>query len=148
MVTRRDHRLGSLVLAEDEVRAIMLLLAASLARGASGVRAEVVEAVIGCLNRRVYPVVPELGSLGSSGDLAPLAHVAACLIGEGEAWVDGARRPVRDVLARAGLTPLGLQPKEGLALLNGTHLMTGLGVLALGSLACWRWTSRVSPWSS
>ncbi len=118
-------------LAEDEVRAMMLLLAASLARGASGVRREVVEAVLACLNHRVYPVVPELGSLGSSGDLAPLAHVAACLIGEGEAWADGQRGPARQALARAGLTPLSLESKEGLALLNGTHLMAGVGALTL-----------------
>ena len=71
---------------EAEVRAIMLLLAASLARGASGVRPVVVETVIACLNRRVHPIVPELGSVGASGDLTPLAHVALCLIGEGEVW--------------------------------------------------------------
>jgi histidine ammonia-lyase len=118
-------------LAEEEVRAVMLLLAASLARGASGVRLEVVEAILGCLNRRVHPVVPELGSLGSSGDLAPLAHVAACLLGEGYAWADGARWSAREALARAGLAPLRLESKEGLALLNGTHLMTGLGTLAV-----------------
>ena len=114
-----------------EVRAIMLLLAASLARGASGVRPLVVEAVIGCLNRRVHPVVPELGSVGASGDLAPLAHVALCLIGEGAASDDGREIPAKDALARAGLRPLALETKEGLALLNGTHLMAGLGALAV-----------------
>jgi histidine ammonia-lyase len=118
-------------LAADEVRAVILLLAASLARGASGVRPELVDALVACLNRRVHPVVPELGSLGSSGDLAPLAHIAACLIGEGEAWVDGRRVPAREALARAGLAPLRLESKEGLALLNGTHLMAGLGALAV-----------------
>ncbi len=118
-------------LAEDEVRAILLLLAASLARGASGVRPGVVETVIDCLNRRVHPLVPEQGSVGSSGDLVPLAHVAACLIGEGEAWLDGRRAPAAEALARAGMTPLTLETKEGLALLNGTHLMAGLGVLAV-----------------
>jgi histidine ammonia-lyase len=118
-------------LPEDEVRAMMLLLAASLARGASGVRLELVEALIGCLNRRVHPVVPELGSLGSSGDLVPLAHIAACLIGEGDAWADGTRGPARNALARAGLAPLRLETKEGLALLNGTHFMTGLGTLTV-----------------
>jgi histidine ammonia-lyase len=117
-------------LAEDETRAMMLLLAASLARGASGVRVEVVDALVACLNREVYPVVPEHGSVGSSGDLVPLAHVAACLIGEGEAWLDGRRAPARDALARAGLTPVVLEAKEGLALLNGTHMQAALGALA------------------
>jgi histidine ammonia-lyase len=117
-------------LSEVETRAVMLLLAASLGRGASGVRREVLDLVVSCLNGRVHPVVPEQGSVGSSGDLAPLAHVAACLIGEGEAWRDGAAVPARDALAHAGLAPVRLQAKEGLALLNGTHLMTGLGSLA------------------
>ena len=118
-------------LSEPEVRAILLLLAASLSRAASGVRAEVIDLVVACLNRRLHPIVPELGSLGSSGDLAPLAHIAACLIGEGEAWFEGRRLPGRDALARAGLAPLTLASKEGLALLNGTHLMAGLGSLAV-----------------
>jgi histidine ammonia-lyase len=118
-------------LAEEDVRAIMLLLAASLARGASGVRPVVVETLVACLNRRVHPVVLEQGSVGASGDLAPLAHVAACLIGEGEAWLDGRQVPSRRALARAGLVPLVLEAKEGLALLNGTHLMAGLGALAV-----------------
>jgi histidine ammonia-lyase len=118
-------------LVEEEVRAVMLLLAASLARGASGVRPEVVDALVACLNHRVLPVVPALGSLGSSGDLVPLAHVAACLIGAGEAWVEGRRVPAAEALAGAGLAPLRLASKEGLALLNGTHLMAGLGALAV-----------------
>jgi histidine ammonia-lyase len=118
-------------LAEPEVRAMMLLLAGSLARGASGVRVRLVEALVACLNARVHPLVPERGSLGSSGDLAPLAHVAAVLIGEGQAWVDGAVAPGGEALRRAGLAPLALETKEGLALLNGTHLMAGLGALAL-----------------
>lgn len=118
-------------LAEEEVRAVMLLLAASLARGASGVRPEVVERLVACLNRRVHPLVPELGSLGSSGDLSPLAHIAACLIGEGEAWLDGRPVPAREALARASLRPLALESKEGLALLNGTHVMAALGTLAV-----------------
>ena len=118
-------------LGEDEVRATMVLLAAALCRGASGVRADVVHHVVACLNQRVHPVVPELGSLGSSGDLAPLAHVAACLIGEGEAWLEGRRVPAGQALARVRLQPLSLQSKEGLALLNGTHVMAGLGALAV-----------------
>jgi histidine ammonia-lyase len=118
-------------LGEPEVRAMMLLLSASLARGASGVRPRLIAALVACLNARVCPLVPERGSLGSSGDLAPLAHVAAVLIGEGEAWVDGARVPGADALRRAGLEPVVLESKEGLALLNGTHLMAGLGALAI-----------------
>jgi histidine ammonia-lyase len=123
-------------LPEAETRAVMLLLAASLARGASGVRPAVVDLIVACLNARVHPVVPEQGSVGSSGDLAPLAHVAACLLGEGEVWGDdGAPEPARAGLARARLTPIQLGAKEGLALLNGTHLMTGLGALAAAEAA-------------
>ncbi|HYA08846.1 MAG TPA: aromatic amino acid lyase, partial [Gaiellaceae bacterium] len=118
-------------LADTEVRAIMLLLAASLARGASGVRPAVVETLIACLNRRVHPLVPELGSVGASGDLAPLAHVALCLIGEGTASDEGRPVPAVQALARAGIRPLTLETKEGLALLNGTHLMAGVGALAV-----------------
>src|SRR5262249_31919231 len=114
-----------------EVRAMMLLLAASLARGASGVRPVVVETVVACLHRRVHPIVPELGSVGAAGDLAPLAHVALCLVGEGLV-ADAARQvPAAAVLARAGIRPLTLETKEGLALLNGTHLMAGIGALAV-----------------
>ena len=116
-------------LGEEETRAVLLLLAASLARGHSGVRPAVVETLAGCLNGGVLPVIPERGSVGASGDLAPLAHVAACLIGEGEATVAGTRLSAREALGRAGIEPLVLEMKEGLALLNGTHFMTGLGVL-------------------
>jgi len=112
-----------------ETRSVLLLLAASLSRGHSGVRPAVVEHLIACLNRGLLPVIPERGSVGASGDLAPLAHVAACLIGEGEAAVDGVRLPSREALRRAGLEPLTLEMKEGLALLNGTHLMAGIGAL-------------------
>ena len=118
-------------LAEPDVRAIMLLLAASLARGASGVRPVVVETIVACLNRRVHPVVPELGSVGASGDLAPLAHVALCLLGEGFTGSGDRQIPAAEALARAGVAPLVLQTKEGLALLNGTHLMTGHGALTV-----------------
>jgi histidine ammonia-lyase len=112
-----------------ETRSVLLLLAASLARGHSGARPAVVEQLIACLNRGVLPVIPERGSVGASGDLAPLAHVAACLIGVGEATMGGVRLPAREALGRAGLEPLTLEMKEGLALLNGTHVMAGLGVL-------------------
>ncbi len=113
------------------VRALLLLLAGSLSRGHSGVRPAVVEQVVACLNRGLLPVVPARGSVGASGDLAPLAHVGACLIGEGEVVLDGARLPAREALARAGLAPLTLEMKEGLALLNGTHLMAAVGALVV-----------------
>ena len=119
------------VLGGRETRSLVILLAASLARGHSGVRPVVVERLVHCLNRNVVPVVPARGSVGASGDLTPLAHVAACLIGEGEAVVGGQRLPAREALARASLEPLVLEMKEGLALLNGTHLMAGLGVLSI-----------------
>jgi len=118
-------------LAEPDVRAIMLLLAASLARGASGVRPVVVETIVACLNQRVHPVVPELGSVGASGDLAPLAHVALCLLGEGSTRAGDRQLPAAEALARAGVAPLVLETKEGLALLNGTHLMAGHGALTV-----------------
>ncbi len=118
-------------LAEPDVRAIMLLLAASLARGASGVRPVVVETIVACLNRRVHPVVPELGSVGASGDLAPLAHVGLCLLGEGYTGAGDRRVPAAEALARAGVPTLVLETKEGLALLNGTHLMAGHGALTV-----------------
>ncbi len=128
----RSHAAGvGEPLPDDVVRAMLLLRANALAVGLSGVRVEVVELLIGMLNRAVHPVVPSRGSLGASGDLAPLAHVALVLIGEGEATVDGAGPGSgADALARAGLAPLTLEAKEGLALLNGTQLMAGIGALA------------------
>ena len=112
-----------------ETRAMLCCLAASLARGHSGVRPAVIELLCACLNGGVTPVVPEAGSLGASGDLIPLAHAALVLVGEGEAWRDGAPEPGAVALGRAGLRPLTLETKEGLSLLNGTHQMAGLGAL-------------------
>jgi histidine ammonia-lyase len=115
----------------EVVRAILLLRANALAVGLSGVRVAIVELLVAMLNGAVHPVVPSRGSLGASGDLAPLAHVALVLIGEGEATVDGAGPgPGADALARAGLQPVELGAKEGLALLNGTQLMGAIGALA------------------
>lgn len=110
-------------LPEPTVRAMMLLLAASLARGLSGVRPAVIDALIDLLNARVTPVVPAIGSVGASGDLAPLAHVAQVLMGEGEATHQSTRLSGKEAVHRAGLSPIELEAKEGLALLNGTHLM-------------------------
>ncbi|QIA26205.1 histidine ammonia-lyase [Thermaerobacter sp. PB12/4term] len=113
------------------VRAMMLLRANALARGFSGVRPEVVERLLDLLNHRIHPVVPSRGSLGASGDLAPLAHLALVLIGRGAAEVDGQVLPGARALARRGLEPLALEAKEGLALINGTQAMTALGCLAV-----------------
>jgi histidine ammonia-lyase len=110
-------------------RAIMLIRANTLARGFSGIRRETLELVIELLNRGVHPVIPEKGSLGASGDLAPLAHFAAVLIGEGEAEFAGRVLPAREALAAAGLRPVVLRAKEGLALTNGTTVMTAMGVV-------------------
>jgi histidine ammonia-lyase len=121
-------------LAAPVVRLMLLLKAASLAHGVSGVRPEVIDALLALLNADVLPVVPEKGSVGASGDLAPLAHLAGVLIGVGEAFVDGRRMPAAQALAHAGLAPLQLGPKEGLALLNGTQASTALAIHAVQRL--------------
>ena len=112
-------------------RAVMLLLANSLARGHSGARLELVRLLVDMLNADVAPVIPMRGSVGASGDLAPLAHLSLVLIGEGEAWHMGERMPGAEALRRAGLKPVTLAAKEGLALINGTHVMEACGALAL-----------------
>ena len=118
-------------LPDEVVRAMLLLRANALAVGLSGVRPALVELLVAMLNAAIHPVVPSRGSLGASGDLAPLAHIALVLIGEGEATVDGAGPGSgATVLDRAGLSPITLGAKEGLALLNGTQLMAGIGALA------------------
>lgn len=113
------------------VRALMLLRANALACGVSGCRVDVVERILDVLNHRIHPRVPEFGSVGASGDLAPLAHVALALLGEGEAEHDGAWGPVARWLEAEGLDPLTLESKEGLALINGTQATTGIGILSL-----------------
>jgi histidine ammonia-lyase len=128
----RSHACGiGQPLSEPEVRAMMLLRASVLALGFSGVRPAVIELLCEMLNRGVHPVVPEKGSVGASGDLAPLAHLALGLIGEGEAFFENGRIPSGEALRRAKLTPLQLQAKEGLALLNGTQAMHAVGGLSL-----------------
>jgi histidine ammonia-lyase len=114
-----------------EARALLLLRCNVLAKGYSGIRPRTLQLALDMLNRGVIPVVPERGSVGASGDLAPLAHLALVLIGEGEAYVDGDRLPGRAALARAGLEPVVLEAKEGLALVNGTQAMCAVGALAL-----------------
>src|SRR6266446_6870519 len=118
-------------LSEPEVRAMMLLRANVLALGLSGVRCELIELLCEMLHRRIYPVVPEKGSVGASGDLAPLSHLALSLVGEGEVLFEGRRMSSAEALRRARLTPLELEAKEGLALLNGTQAMHAVGGLAL-----------------
>jgi histidine ammonia-lyase len=118
-------------LAIPTVRAVMLLLANSLARGHSGVRPETLQLLLDMLNADVIPVVPKRGSVGASGDLAPLAHLSLVLIGEGEAYYRGERLPGAAALTRARLAPITLGAKEGLALINGTHVMEACGTLAL-----------------
>lgn len=115
----------------DVVRAMMLIMAASLARGRSGVRCDLIERVLSLLNAGITPVVPSRGSVGASGDLAPLAHAARALLGEGEVVVNGERVPAATALRQAGLQPITLEAKEGLALINGTHLMCAIGTLTL-----------------
>jgi histidine ammonia-lyase len=125
-----SHAMGvGTPLATDVVRAMLLLRAQSLAFGFSGIRIAVIELLIECLNRGVHPVIPSQGSVGASGDLAPLAHMALPLIGEGRAEWRGELLGGREALERAGLTPVVLEAKEGLALINGTQAMTAIGAL-------------------
>ncbi len=116
---------------DEVVRAAMLLRANALAKGYSGARVETVEHLLECLNRGLVPLVPSRGSVGASGDLAPLAHLALPLIGEGEAFVAGERLRGGDALARIGLSPISLGAKEGLSLVNGTQFMAAVGALGL-----------------
>jgi histidine ammonia-lyase len=116
---------------DDVVRAAMLLRANALAKGYSGARVETVELLVECLNRGVVPFVPARGSVGASGDLAPLAHLALPLVGEGEADVDGERVDGAEALRRVGLEPVRLASKEGLSLVNGTQFMAAMGALGV-----------------
>ena len=128
----RSHACGiGSPLSESEVRAMVLLRANVLTLGFSGIRLEVIELLAQMLNRGVHPMVPEKGSVGASGDLAPLAHLSLALVGEGECFFDGQRIDSAAALNRAGLAPVTLEAKEGLALLNGTQGMHAVGGLAL-----------------
>jgi histidine ammonia-lyase len=121
---------------DEVVRAAMLLRANALAKGNSGARVETVTLLLDCLGRGVVPHVPSRGSVGASGDLAPLAHLALPLVGEGRAWFDGELLDGAEALARAGLEPVRLVAKEGLSLINGTQFMAAQG--ALGLVRAWR----------
>ncbi len=128
----RSHASGvGPLLPEPEVRAMMLLRANVLAKGFSGSRPELAQLLVGMLNARLHPPIPEQGSVGASGDLAPLAHLALALIGEGELRCGTRSGPAKAMLADAGLAPLQLGPKEGITLINGTQAHTAIGALAL-----------------
>src|ERR1700716_4198178 len=127
----RSHACGvGEPLSEGETRAMMLLRANALAKGLSGIRPHVVDTLCKMLNAKVHPLIPSQGSVGASGDLAPLAHLAQVVIGEGRANFRGETLPGGEAMKRAGITPVALEAKEGLSLLNGTQ-----GMLALLSLA-------------
>ncbi len=128
----RSHAVGvGPPLDDSEVRAMMLVRANVLAKGLSGIRPAVAEMLCGMIDRGVHPVVPSRGSVGASGDLAPLAHMALVMIGEGEARLAGQTLPGGEALRRAALAPVTLEPKEGISLLNGTQAMLAVGCLAL-----------------
>src|SRR2546423_4920715 len=128
----RSHSCGvGSTLSEMETRAMLLLRANVLALGYSGARPLIIETLIAMLERGVHPLIPEKGSVGASGDLAPLAHLALTVIGEGEAFYKGERMASLEALKRAGVEPVELEAKEGLALLNGTQAMAAVGALAL-----------------
>ena len=118
-------------LPENVVRLIMSLKLLSLGRGASGVRRKLVELIEGMIANGVIPVIPEKGSVGASGDLAPLAHMTSIMLGHGEATVAGKRLPGADALRSVGLEPIALEAKEGLALINGTQVSTALALAGL-----------------
>ncbi|HET7586039.1 MAG TPA: histidine ammonia-lyase [Gemmatimonadaceae bacterium] len=133
----RSHAVGAgATLPERETRAMMLLRANVIAKGYSGARADVVELLCGMLNAGLWPPVPEQGSVGASGDLAPLAHLALALIGEGMLHHAQGTSPAAEALHAARLTPLVLEPKEGITLINGTQAHTGIAALALAD--AWR----------
>jgi histidine ammonia-lyase len=128
----RSHAAGVGPLLPDHVvRAVMILRANALSRGHSGCRIDVVQGILDLLNAGIVPRVPEMGSVGASGDLAPLAHIALALMGEGRVRVGGEERDAAEALALARLEPVELREKEGLALINGTQATTGQGILAL-----------------
>ena len=131
----RSHSAGvGEPLGEPETRALMVLRANVLAKGFSGIRPETLDRLVALINRRVHPIIPAQGSVGASGDLAPLAHLALALVGEGESVYEGRRQPSGEALRAAGLEPVVLEAKEGLALINGTQLITAVGGLALAEV--------------
>ncbi len=141
----RSHSVGvGNPLSEEIVRAAILLRANALSKGYSGVRDIVIEQLVNLLNKRITPIVPEKGSVGASGDLAPLAHIALVLIGEGKAKYNGEILDGKTALEKAGLQPIKLEAKEGLALINGTQIMTAVGSLAVHDAETLLFTSIAS----
>jgi histidine ammonia-lyase len=128
----RSHAAGvGEPLEKEVVRAMILLRANALAKGFSGVRVELIQTLLGLLNRDIYPYIPSQGSVGASGDLAPLAHLALILTGQGECLENGQRIPAQQILKKNKITSLQLQPKEGLAMINGTQMMAAIGCLVV-----------------
>ncbi len=127
-----SHAMGvGEALPQEVVRAMLLLRAQSLSYGNSGIRPEVIQLILDCLNKKIHPIIPSQGSVGASGDLAPLAHMSLLLIGEAGAELNGEKIPAREALNQVGLTPVVLEAKEGLALINGTQCMTAIGALCV-----------------
>ena len=129
---------------KEQSRAIMFLRANALARGHSGIRPAVVETILEFLNNDIIPVIPSQGSVGASGDLAPLSHLALALIGEGEAWSAGKSVSVQDLLKEKNIKPLILKSKEGLSLINGCQVMTAVGMLAAYEARRFLWMADIS----
>ena len=128
----RSHSAGvGKPLNRDATRALLLLRANTLAKGNSGIKLKTLETLVAMINKGVHPIIPEKGSVSASGDLAPLSHMTLVMMGEGEAEFEGETMSGEDALKRAGISPVRLDSKEGLALNNGTQMMTAIGVLAV-----------------
>jgi histidine ammonia-lyase len=128
----RSHSVGiGEPLSISVTKALMILRANTLSRGHSGVRLIVIETIVKFLEHGIYPVIPSQGSVGASGDLAPLSHLALALIGEGEVWYQGQRKQTEEIIKKLNIEPLILKAKEGLSLINGCQVMTSIGLLAL-----------------
>jgi histidine ammonia-lyase len=141
----RSHASGvGDLMPEAEVRAMMLLRANVLAKGFSGARAALVDVLLGMLNARLYPPVPEQGSVGASGDLAPLAHLGLAIIGEGQLFVGQKSGAAAELMQKAGITPATLEPKEGITLINGTQAHTAVAALAVTDARTLWYTAHVA----
>lgn len=141
----RSHAVGiGDIFSPQEARAILLLRANALARGHSGIRPDVVEKLLEFLNKNITPIIPSQGSVGASGDLAPLAHVALSLMGEGEVFYKGKRQKTESVLRQLKISPIELQAKEGLSLINGCQVMTAVGLLNAYKIRKLNWLTDVA----
>ncbi len=141
----RSHSVGvGKPFSKKETRAIMLLRANALARGHSGIRPEVIEKILEYLNKNVLPIIPQQGSVGASGDLAPLSHLALALIGEGKVWSENTSVETQTVLKKKNIKPLVLEEKEGLSLINGCQVMTAIGLLNAYRIRDLIWLSDIA----